>query len=158
MALILISASLLNISYIKHIKNRTEALRQTVLMIDYIEISIKYQSLDIEKIFNSLLHTDKYYLLTFINDFVDLNFNLEKYNFTSAKIKRNFSAYSCELLKGFFSMLGKSDVDGQILNCETYKDFFREELQVSEMSEEKKIKTGSSLILGITFIFLIFII
>lgn len=153
------SAISANISYIKQIKNRTEALRQVYLMIDYIEICIKYQSLDLKDIFRHIYNTDKFSLLYFIKDFEKNSFNVDfsEYSFRTVKNLNIFSPYSCELLKGFFSMLGKSDVDGQILNCETYKEFFKTEADKASRSEERKIKTGSSLLFGIALFVLIII-
>lgn len=154
-----VSAVLVNISYIKQIKNRTEALRQVYLMIDYIEISIKYQSSDLKEIFRHIYDSDKFPLLFFINDFKRQNFTIDfsDYSFHSLKNMNYFAPYSCELLRGYFSMLGKSDVEGQILNCETYKDFFKQEIDKAYESEERKIKSGSSLIFGIVFLLLIII-
>lgn len=148
---------MVNISYIKQIKNRTEALRQVLLMIDYIEISIKYQSLDLKDIFRNICNSDKFPLLSFIKDFKKQGFAVDfaNYNFQTVKNLNLFSPYSCNLLNGYFSMLGKSDVDGQILNCETYKEFFKQEIEKSSESEERKIKTGSCLLFGIVFLMLI---
>lgn len=153
------SAVLANISYIKQIKNRTEALRQVYLMIDYIEICIKYQNTDLKDIFRHIYNSQKFPLLVFINDFKRLNFTVDfaKYSFHSVRTANLFSAYTCELLSGFFSMLGKSDVDGQILNCETYKEFFKREEEKAQICEERKIKTGSSLLLGAMLLMLIII-
>ena len=152
-----VSAILVNISYIKQIKNRTEALRQVFLMIDYIEISIKYQSLDLKEIFQHIYNSEKFPLLLFIKDFKRQEFAVDfaNYNFQTFKNLNFFSPYSCNLLNGYFSMLGKSDVDGQILNCETYKEFFKQEIESSSKSEERKIKTGSCLLFGIVFLMLI---
>lgn len=154
-----VSAILVNISYIKQIKNSTEALRQVYLMIDYIEICIKYQNSDLKEIFQHIYNSDKFPLLPFIKDFKKLNFTVDfsKYSFHSVKNMNYFAPYSCELLNGYFSMLGKSDVDGQILNCETYKEFFKQEVDKAYKSEERKIKTGSCLIFGIMLLMLIII-
>lgn len=154
-----VSAILVNISYIRQIKNRTEALRQVFLMIDYIEICIKYQNSDMKEIFQHIYNSRNFLLLPFIKDFKCQNFTVDfsKYSFNSLKNMNLFSLYSCELLDGFFSMLGKSDADGQILNCETYKEFFKQEVAKAKESEERKIKTGSSLIFGITLLLLIII-
>lgn len=154
-----VSAILVNINYIKQIKNRTEALRQVYLMIDYIEICIKYQSLGLSDIFQHIYNSDKFSLLPFINDFKKLDFNADfsKYSFKNIKNLNVLSPYSCELLKGFFSILGKSDVDGQVLNCETYKKFFKAEEEKAVQCEERKIKTGSSLLIGVMLLLLIII-
>lgn len=154
--LITASAVLLNISYIKQIKNRTEALRQVYLMIDFIEISIKYQSLDLKDIFKHIYSSEKFKLLVFLKDFKKSNFSedFSQYSFRSVKTANMFSPYSCELLSGFFSMLGKSDVDGQLLNCETYKKFFKAEQESAKLAEERKIKTGTALLLGTAFLLL----
>ncbi len=145
-----------NLSFIKQIKVRTEALRQIVLMIDYIEISIKYQSLNIKDIFNQLRKSKKYNLLTFINSFVENN-NLEC-DFNTLTFRKSFSSYTLQLLNGFFSMLGKSDIDGQIINCETYKCFFKDELQKTEANEERTIKTGTAIFFCIALFILILLI
>lgn len=154
-----LSAILANISYIKQIKNRTEALRQVYLMIDYIEICIKYQSLDLKEIFQHIYNSEKFSLLSFLKDFKRLNFSADfsEYNFRTVKNLNTFSPYSCELLSGFFSLLGKSDVDGQILNCETYKEFFKTESDKAFENEERKIKTGSSILFGAVLLLLIII-
>ena len=154
-----VSAVLADISYIRQIKNRTEALRQVYLMIDYIEICIKYQSTDLKEIFRRIYSSEKFFLLPFIDDFKKTDFTVDfsEYNFHSVKTVNFFSPYSCELLNGFFSLLGKSDADGQILNCETYKEFFKSETYKAEQNEDRKIKTGSSLIFGIMLLMLIII-
>lgn len=153
------SAILADINYIKQIKNRTEALRQVYLMIDFIEISIKYQSTDLKDIFRHISNSDKFKLLPFLSDFKKSDFsgNFSNYSFNSFKNAKLFSTYSCELLCGFFSMLGKSDTDGQISNCKTYKKFFKSECENAESVEERKIKTGSALLFGTVFLMLIII-
>ena len=44
--------------------------------------------------------------------------------FEDKKLFNNFDDEDVEYLKGFFSMLGTSDTDGQIVNCNLYKKLF----------------------------------
>ena len=158
--LTLLSGTLVNLYCIKQIKRRTEAIRQILLMLDYIEISIKYQNTDIKEIFKKMNMSNKFSYLVFIDNIIKLQGKTDYSNiqFNTQQMRNLFSLYSCELLSGFFSVLGKSDSEGQVSNCETYKEFFREELRRNEREEEKRIKTFSSIIFGITLLILIIII
>lgn len=154
--LTLLSATLVNISYIKQVNLRISAIKEILLMIDYIEISIKYQNDDVYEMFKKIKSNNRFSHLCFIDD-INLIDDFSNYNWTSSKLILKFSSYTCDLLKGFFSMLGKSDVEGQILNCKTYKEFFKEDLTQNQNDRDKKIKTFSSMVFGITLLILIIV-
>ena len=60
----------MNLYCIKQIKRRTEAIRQILLMLDYIEISIKYQNTDIKEIFKKMNMSNKFSYLVFIDNII----------------------------------------------------------------------------------------
>ncbi len=55
-------------------------------------------------------------------------------------------------LLNFFSALGKSDLNGQITNCKTYKELFKKRLENIEKNELKQSKSMSVMIMGIGFL------
>ena len=55
-------------------------------------------------------------------------------------------------------MLGKSDINGQILNCKMYKETFRKQLNVLEDKEQDRCKSISTIILGFGMLLAIIVI
>lgn len=64
------------------------------------------------------------------------------------RFSRYYDKEDREYMSGFLSMLGKSDVSGQIANCKLYKEFFKTKLLSLETSEEARCKSIGTLILG----------
>jgi hypothetical protein len=52
-------------------------------------------------------------------------------------------------IKFFLSMLGKTDFNGQIMNCKLYKKYFLDKLKLLEENENNKCKSISTIIAGI---------
>lgn len=154
---------LVSIIYTKLIKKHTDSVRQLVLMVENIKILIIYKNLSVKDIFDYFSKSDIYSLLGFIKV---LNQNIKEnggfYEIVNDTLFLNTENYldkeDINNVKSFLSMLGNSDVEGQKINCDLYKNMFNKKLSVLEQNEEKKQKTGISLILGIGFVLILLII
>ena len=60
-------------------------------------------------------------------------------------------------MRGFLSMLGKSDLSGQLMNCKMYSEFFKGKLNSLEKSENNKCKSAVALVMGVTLTAIILI-
>lgn len=162
--LIIILTIIISFDYIKKIKLHTKAINQCLLMIENIEILLSYNNLSIKEIFNVLSTNKIYHLLTFlnhINDNMQVNesmYILNDDNITHIKNNKYLNNDDKETLINFFSLLGKSDLNGQIINCKTYKDIFKKKLKENETRELKDCKSSGMLILGIGFLIVIIVI
>lgn len=145
-------------------KGHILAVRQCVLMLETIEIYLGYSNLDICALFSNLVNESVYSKLMFIqkiyNELVsgnDFEFAYKK-ALNNVKLTRYLDKNDIDLLVGYFSILGQSDVNGQILNCKLYKQFFNKKLNVLENNEKSKLKSnfalsiGSGLIISIIFL------
>ena len=74
------------------------------------------------------------------------------------KTENYFDKQDSDDIKNFLLMLGNSDTEGQLLNCDLYKNLFNKKLSILESNEEKQQKTGISLISGIGIVLIILII
>ena len=95
-------------------------------MIENIEILLHQHNIDTEEIFKILSMNNNYNLLTFIkpiyeNMSIDKNI-LSNSNLLYIKNNKYFNEEEKELIINFFSLLGKSDLNGQLMNCKTYKE------------------------------------
>lgn len=161
--MILIIVQIIAYFSVNQIKKRTIAIRQCLLMIDNIEILLSYENLNTYEIFKKLHKSNLYSELNFIsNIFVDYNTDNDNYILSNKIINCIDSSNSFDIqdktnIKGFLSMLGKSDLDGQILNCRMYKEFFKNKLEKVEQSEHNRCKSTYTLISGIGILFIIVI-
>lgn len=154
--LLILSASIAAALFkVRQIKNHTSAVRQSILMIDNVEIMLEYRNLSIQEIFHSLSISPNFTLLKFINEInkqigmgreYETAFNsvLNDKFFTS-----NYDSEDRDYMQGFLSMLGKSDIAGQIANCKMYKEFFKTKLSVLENDENDRCKSLTALIIGV---------
>lgn len=122
-----------------------------------------YKNLSVEEIFDFVSKSESYELLGFINVInKSIKDNNEFYkivdNSLFLKTKNYFDKQDSDDIKNFLLMLGNSDKDGQLLNCDLYKNLFNKKLSILESNEEKKQKTGISLISGIGIVLIILII
>ncbi len=145
-------------------KGHTKAIRQCVLMLETIEIYLSYSNSDIYAIFSGLSKKNSYSKLLFIDKIynnlkngVDFDDAYVK-NLNNPQTTKFLDKNDIDLLKGFYSVLGQSDVDGQISNCRLYKQFFNQKLNTLESQEKSKCKSnialsiGSGLIISIIFL------
>ena len=151
--MILLTCTLMSLIHVKQIKNHTKFLRQCVLMIENISILLEYNSLPIQEIFKCLLKNESLYLLEFIEEIckkIDISSDFEfVYSSSLNSLKEKYiDGEDKEYLLGFFSLLGKSDVNGQLSNCKLYKTFFKNKLNIVEKTEGEKCKTSIALNLG----------
>lgn len=162
--LIITLTLLLTFNYIKRIKLHTKAINQCVLMIENIEILLQYNNLSINEIFRVLSSNKTYYLLTFISkiqnnlQICDNEYFLNKENQTYIKNNKYLNSDDKENLMSYFSVLGKSDLKGQIINCRTYKDIFKKKLKENENKELRDCRSSGLMILGIGFLIVIMVI
>lgn len=123
-------------------------------MIENIEIMLKYNNLSVDEIFNSLSASGNFNLLCFvkeINKRIGLGGEYEKvYNevMSDFYFTKSYDNEDRDLIKGFLSLLGKSDINGQIANCKMYKEFFKSKLLLLENNENDKCKSFAALIVG----------
>lgn len=162
MILIISICITISLIYIKQIRNHTRAIKQCVLLLENIKIYIEYRNLSIEEIFSVLDKSNNYDLLFFLNEikneinadcFVDFNKIFLKNSFFNC-----FDEEDIENLKGFFSMLGRSDTNGQILNCNLYKKLFEKKYLQLEYNEKSQCKSAATLAMGVGLLFSIIVI
>lgn len=146
------------------IKSHTTSIRQCILMIENIEIQINYSNIQLLSLISSLSNNSNFNCLSFLNnintkmtDFSDFNDVCDDV-FNDKNVMNLFDNEDVELLKGFFSGLGKSDSNGQILNCKTYKEFFKNKLERLESEEKQKCKSQTAITVGLGLIFSIIVI
>lgn len=147
--------------YIKHIKNHTKAVRQCALMIENIKILIEYKNLNVSEIFNVICNSVNYSQLTFLSA---IKSGICDYQNTVNEVFQNrddlliFDTEDLEYLKGFLSMLGRSDTYGQVTNCNLYKKLFEKKCAELESSEKTRCKCAATVIVGIGLLFSIILI
>lgn len=132
-------------------------------MLENIKILIMYKNLSVEELFDYVLKSDSYDLLGFIET---LNNNIKEHNqfyeiindSLFSKTENYFDREEVEDIKNFLLMLGNSDTEGQMLNCELYKNMFNKKLSILEQNKETQRKTGVSLIFGVGVVLIILII
>lgn len=127
-------------------------------MIENIEIQINYSNLKLADLIINLSNNSNYNSLIFIDEMKNRMTDICDFNcicneiFNNHNIMASFDDEDIELLKGFFSGFGKSDVTGQILNCKTYKEFFKNKLLLLESQEKIKCKSQTALTIGLGLI------
>ncbi len=162
--LIIILTIIASFNYIKKIKLHTKAINQCVLMIENIEILLLYNNLSIQEIFKQLSNNKTYYLLAFLNkiseniDNKENEYFLSNDNITHIQNNSYLNNDDKEILINYLSLVGKSDLNGQIINCKTYKDIFKKKLKENELKELKDCKSSGMLILGVGFLIVIMLI
>lgn len=140
---------------VRRIKNHTNAVRQSILMIDKIEIILQYNSLTISEIFKNLSLSSNFTLLNFLNEInkqIGMGFDYENIYaivLDDLSFTKSYDFQDREYMKGFLSMLGKSDVSGQIANCKMYKELFKTKLSVLEKNEDDRCKSLTAFVIGI---------
>ncbi len=124
-------------------------------MIENIEIYLGYKNSSIKEVFNELNNTDLYDELAFIKI---IKSNIDD-NDCDCVVNKNI--LSCidsisllenkdkDNIKSFMSMLGKTDLNGQIMNCKIYKEYFKTKLKYLEENENNKCKSISTIIIGL---------
>lgn len=125
---------------VRRIKNHTEAVRQSILLIDNIEIMLEYRSLSVSEIFYNLSLLPSFSLLPYIKELNrSLSLGLEYENsyreiLNDFAMTKNYDSEDRNYMSGFFAMLGKSDVSGQTANCRMYKEFLKRSFKFSKMT------------------------
>lgn len=159
--MIMLMCIAISLIYVKQIKNHTKALMQIILLIENIKILIEYKNLSITEIFNDVCSSDNYKLLFFLekikNGLSDYHKTINEV-LTDKSIQNVFDFEDIEYIKGFFSMLGTSDTNGQILNCDLYKKLFEKKYLQSSTIEKSKCKCTSTLSIGVGLLISIIII
>lgn len=124
------------------------------MMLENIEMLLTHRNLSIDKIFEFLNINDNFKKLKFIDFFIK-EFSMQndydkalKASLTNQENAKCFDEEDLELLKGYFSVMGKTDLTGQISNCRLYKEFFKQKLQKLESEENIKCKSTGTFILG----------
>ncbi len=134
------------------------------MMLENIEMLLEHRNLSIDGILNFLNHNDNYNSLKFIEFLSNSLSKTIDYEeivseaFSNSEIKRIFDNDDLSLLRGYFSILGKTDLQGQISNCRLYKEFFKQKLQLLESEENLKCKSTSTIIIGTGIMFIIVLI
>lgn len=134
------------------------------MMLENIEVLLEHRNLSIDGIFTFLNNSDNYNFLKFIKFFHNSIWTTNNYEeivynaLSDRELTKNFDADDLNLLKGYFSVLGKTDLQGQISNCRLYKDFFKQKLRILESEENIKCKSTSTIILGVGIMLIIVLI
>lgn len=151
-------------NYIKKVKLHSKALKQCFFMIENIEILLQYNNLSIKEIFRVLSNNKTYNLLSFlekINDYFQNNefeYFLNDKNISCIKSNMYLNSEDKQILLDFFYSLGKSDLNGQLIYCKTYKDAIKKKQKEYELKEIGECKSTGMLILGIGFLIVILVI
>lgn len=149
---------------IRQIKNHTLAVRQCVMMLENIEILLEHRNLSVDSIFDFLKNNENFGQLKFIDSIAKDFENETDYDkvlaksLTAQENAKNFDSADLELLKGYFSVIGKTDLSGQISNCRLYKEFFKLKLQRLEAEENMKCKSAGTFIVGTGVLLIIILI
>ena len=124
------------------------------MMLENIEMLLAHRNLSIDEIFEFLNINDNFKKLKFIDFFIK-EFSMEndydkalKASLSNQENAKCFDEEDLELLKGYFSVMGKTDLTGQISNCRLYKEFFKQKLLKLESEERLKCKSTGTFILG----------
>ncbi len=132
------------------------------MMLENIQMLIEYRNLSTQDIMKYLNDNSTFSELKFISAIV--NFSCNDFDatisnvFKDKKNSKNLDKEDIGLLKGFFSILGRSNLEGQISNCNLYKEFFKHKLKMLEDKEATECKTKSTLITALGFALIILII
>ncbi|MBQ8766043.1 MAG: hypothetical protein IJZ16_04505 [Clostridia bacterium] len=143
----------LAINCMNKIKLHNKALNESVLMLEQIEILLSYNNLNTEELFYELSLNNNYNFLTFIND----GFKASAIEQSINKIKE-LNKIDKEILINYFSLLGKSDLNGQLRNCKIFKERLKDNLKKSMNNEVRECKSTGIIILGIGFLLVIYLI
>ncbi len=148
----LLICAVISQTYIKQIKNHSKSVMQLILLIENIKILIEYKNMSISELFNVVCCSDNYTYLTFLDDIkkgVDDYHKTLNEVFSNKSIFLGFDNEDIEYIKGFFSTLGTSDTNGQVVNCELYKKLFEKKYSLLEKSEKSKCRCTSTLLIGV---------
>lgn len=133
-------------------------------MIENIEILLSYNTLNVKEIFRLLSENNSYPLLEFIKH-IDRNLQtgksdyiLNEENITNVWKNKYLNIDDKENIISFFSVLGKSDLNGQMVNCKTYKEIFNKKSEILEKKETVQCKSTGTIIIGACLLFIILII
>lgn len=124
-------------------------------MIENIEIYLGYKNSSTKEIFYDLYDSGLYSELCFISNIIsNINNNVSNYIcnneiFDCVESIYLFDKTDKDNIKFFLSMLGKTDFNGQIMNCKLYKKYFLDKLKLLEENENNKCKSISTIIAGI---------
>ncbi len=160
----MITSLVIAMNFVKQIKLHVKTINQCVLMIESIEIYLRYNNLSINEIFELLAENESYNHLTFIKRINDniisgkSSYILSEENIKIIKNNSFLNSNDKDNVISFLSVLGKSDLNGQIANCKTYKEIFKKTLNCLEAKEQFECKSTSTLILGVGILFIILII
>ncbi len=149
---------------VKQIKRHTNAIRQCLLMVENIEIHLAYNNVSISELFlildKSCLYNELCFIPTILINLKKDSSEMILNDITLSTIDSSiiFDANDKAYIKGFLSMLGKSDINGQILNCKMYEDTFKKKLKILEDKEQERCKSISTIILGFGVLLAIIII
>lgn len=159
--MIMLVCTIISLIYVKQIKNHTKSIMQMILLIENISILIEYKNLSITEIFNVIYYSDNYSLLIFLENIKN---GIKEYHETLNRVfadKGLLNIFDCddiEYMKGFFSMLGTSDTNGQLVNCSLYKKLFEKKYSQLVSIEKSKCKCTSTLSIGLGLVISIFLI
>ena len=134
---------------------------QMILLIENISILIEYKNLSITELFNVICDSESYSLLKFLGVIKD---GVYEYHETLNKVfidSRLLNIFDCEdieFIKGFFSMLGTSDTNGQLVNCSLYKKLFEKKYSQLVSIEKSKCRCTSTISIGLGLVISIFLI
>lgn len=134
------------------------------MMLENIEMLLAHRNLSVDNIFDFLRKSQTFSQLKFIESVAEEFLNESDYEKVISKALathqnvKHFDAADLDLLKGYFSVIGKTDLPGQISNCRLYKEFFKQKLQKLEADENMKCKSAGTFIVGTGVLLIIILI
>lgn len=133
-----------------------------MLLTEAVKIYIEYNGLPVKEILYLLRSSGNYNLLLFLNELesnADTDYiNAVKNALSNQQNIKYFDVEDIENLKGFLLMLGRSDIKGQISNCNFYKILFEKKYLQLEKNQHRSCKntvvfiSGLSLLISIVLI------
>lgn len=148
-------------------KRKTQAvkiLETTVLFIKYIKTQIGFIRTPLEKIFESADKTKEFICCKYIkNTYEKLEKGLPFENAWISCINEFYSEAPIDentkqMLISFANVLGESDINGQMQNCDTYIGLFEEKISALKNKTEKSVKLINTMtVFAASFIVILFI-
>lgn len=133
------------------ISNRVYLLEALILLIEQIKTGIRYNSAQISRLVTSLSSREEFRSLTFLSECkANLDNNIAfpkawKQGVETAFKTGSINEQDKDILLSFGQGLGKTDVEGQISNCDVYIELISNMLLKARQEKESKGKLYTTL-------------
>ena len=120
-------------------KERTALLERIIYMINLISIQIRYKNTDLYELLNCLIsdtYLNKLRFLKTCRNYIQSDYSFDRaWEQSIQKSVVSLDKTDIELLNTFGQNLGKSDLGGQLNNCELHLESFNRQLNNSKDNE-----------------------